>query len=37
VNAIIPYKMAKIAEESGVKKFIYISTVAVFGSRPDVR
>lgn len=34
VNAEIPYEMAKLAVEQGVKKFIYISTMAVVGLAP---
>lgn len=34
VNAEIPYEMAKLAVLQGVKKFIYISTMAVFGCGP---
>jgi UDP-glucose 4-epimerase len=35
VNALIPYEMAKKAEKAGVGKFIYISTMAVFGVCPE--
>lgn len=34
VNAVIPYGMARIAKDQGVRKFIYISSVAVFGIGP---
>lgn len=34
VNADIPFQMAKLAKEQGVRKFIYISSVAVFGLGP---
>lgn len=34
VNAIIPYEMAKLAARQGVHRFIYISSVAVYGIGP---
>lgn len=34
VNAEVPYEMAKLAVAQGVKKFIYISTMAVVGLSP---
>lgn len=35
VNAEVPYEMAKLAAAQGVKKFIYISTMAVVGIGPQ--
>lgn len=35
VNAEIPYEMAKLSVTQGVRKFIYISTMAVFGIGPQ--
>lgn len=34
VNAEIPYEMAKLAKSQGLKKFIFISTMAVVGLGP---
>lgn len=34
VNVEIPYKMASLAKERGVRQFVYISTCAVWGNGP---
>ncbi|WP_044418064.1 NAD-dependent epimerase/dehydratase family protein [Halarcobacter anaerophilus] len=35
INVIYPVKLAKIAKQNGVKQFIFISTIAVYGEKKE--